>query len=124
VLRLADGSTPEDDEFRALIRTRNHRALFAWSLGRVIEWVELPDPWKAFFDQHRPVGRQASLYSWVHGSEERTRMFNMLLGPRRLKRAAETLWPSKEFLDEWGINHRGNLRRLFSDAAAAAGPRR
>ena len=124
VLRLADCSSPDDGEFGALIRTRNQRALFAWALLRVIEWVEVPAAWQAFCEQHRPVGRQASLYSWVHGSEERTRMTNMLLGPRRMKRAAETVWPSKEFLDEWGIDHLGNVRRLFHDAVTAAGRRR
>ncbi|MFZ4810210.1 MAG: nucleotidyltransferase family protein [Ilumatobacteraceae bacterium] len=123
VLRLAEDVDPLDEEFRSLIRTRQQQALFAWALGRVLLWAPLPDAWQGFRDRYHPVGRQASLYEWVHVSEERARLANTLLGPRRLKRLAETVWPSQEFLEEWGIDHFGNLRRLFSDAVTAAGRR-
>jgi hypothetical protein len=119
VLRLAGSSAPDDDEFRSLIHERQQQALFAWALGRVLEWAPLPDVWRAFHDTHRPVGGRAKLYEWVHVSEERARLANMFLGPRRLKRAAETIWPSPEFLTEKGLDHLGNLRRLLRDGAAA-----
>jgi hypothetical protein len=120
VLRLSDGVRPDDDDFRSLIGTREQRTLFAWALGRVLAWAPLPAAWTEYHRRFRPVGRVAKFYDWVHVSDERTRLANTLLGPRRLKRAAETVWPSQEFLEEWGIDHFGNLRRLLRDGTAAA----
>jgi hypothetical protein len=124
ILRLADDVGPGDDEFRSLIRTRQQRSLFAWALGRALLWAPLPDAWQGFHDRHRPVGRQARLYDWVHISEERARLANAFLGPQRVKRVVETVWPSSEFLAEWGLNRLSNLHRLFRDAMTATTRRR
>ena len=122
VVLLCRRVSPTDAEVQQLIERPAVRRLLVWALLRVSEWAELPADWQQFMDAH-PLGRRASWYGWVHEREERIRLANALLGPRRLRRVAETAWPRQSFLDELGITRRGNIARIAGAGRAAARPR-
>ncbi len=109
IVRLARLVAPDDSIVAELLAAERVRRLFTWALGQTLSWVSLPAPWVEWEAQHRNGRCRQPAYGWLHRRDERIRIVNTFVGPQRLRRAAEWLWPSREFLDAHGINRLQNL---------------
>ena len=114
IARLIIGVDPEDAVLARMLGTRTTKFLFHWALSEAGNWTELPDDWKSYLAWRRPPMIARRPLAWVQAKPDRSSAINFLLGGNRLRRAAETLWPTKEFLEYTGTNRWGHIRRLFA----------
>ena len=113
VALLAQRCDPQHPRFEALLSEPMARDLFAWSLLRATKAVSVPGQWVSFAIRHKPSGRRARWFEWIQGSEARVALAARTSGDNRLRRIAETLWPTREFLKQEELTRLGSLRRLW-----------
>jgi hypothetical protein len=110
--RLARLVDPGDAIVSALLAGRSQRDLFVWSLDAAAELVPVPEAWLRFAADHRPARSRRWLFDSIRDSEARLGLVNVLVGRRRVRRAAEVVWPNEEFLRSKNRTHLGNLAWL------------
>jgi hypothetical protein len=114
--RLARLVDPRDPVVVALLAGRRQRDLFVWSLACAGQRIPLPEPWVVFVDEHRPSKSRQRLYDSIHHSEARIALVNGMSGERRLRRVAEVIWPTDDYLRFKHTTRLGNLGWLVRRA--------
>lgn len=113
IARLARTVRPDDPVIDEMLRGRTTMALFVWALDAAAQWVDLPGEWRAFVDSRRPRRSTATMVEWVQRAPARSSVVNTFLGGHRVRRAAETLWPSAAFLAEHRTTHLAHVKHLL-----------
>ena len=114
--RLARLVDPDDAIVSALLAGRSQRDLFVWSLDVAARQVPIPEAWSRFTAGHQPSRQRRWLFDSIHDSEARLGLVNVLIGERRMRRAAEVVWPVDEYLRFKGRTRLGNLGWLVRRA--------
>ena len=114
--RLARLTDPGDAIVTALLSGRSQRDLFVWSLDAAAQQVPIPEVWHRFAAGHQPTRLRRWLFDSIHDSEARLGLVNVLIGERRVRRAAEVIWPVDEYLQFKGRTRAGNLGWLVRRA--------
>ncbi len=122
IARLARRCDPSDPLFAELLEPPRAQQLFVWALIRSADWVALPPEWGEYVRQHPLSGRAERWLDWVHDDLRHMRVANIVTGPRRTRRAIETLWPSDEFLRYFGLTRRQNFTRQLRRAPVPQPP--
>ena len=107
--RLARLVDPDDAIVRDLLAGRTQRDLFVWSLNAAAQQVPIPAAWRDYVTAHRLAGPRQRWFDAIHDSKARLGLANVMIGERRLRRAAEALWPSDEYLRFMGRTRVGNI---------------
>ena len=88
------------------------RATVAWALRRAADWAPMPPGSMEAFGA-RSEGRWRTVGAeFVATHATFARGLDRLIGPRRVRRTAEMLWPSSTVLQNRGLTRRGHLARL------------
>jgi hypothetical protein len=96
--RLARLVDPDDELFADLLPRRPQRDLFVWSLQIAATQIPIPAVWRRFVAEHQPHRLRHRLFDSIHGSEARLGLVNVMIGEQRVRRAAEVVWPSADYL--------------------------
>jgi Uncharacterised nucleotidyltransferase len=114
--RLARMVDPHDSIVGDLLAGRPQRDLFVWSLQLAARRVPIPAAWRDYAEQHQPHRVRQLLFDSIHPSEARLGLINVMIGERRVRRAAEVVWPSVEYLQLKQRTRVGNLGWLICRA--------
>jgi Uncharacterised nucleotidyltransferase len=114
--RLARLAQPDDAMVVALLAGRNQRDLFVWSLERAAQRIPIPNEWHDYIVANQPSRMRRSLLDSIHDSKARLGLVNVLSGDRRLRRAAEAVWPVDEYLQFMNRTRLGNFGFLVRRA--------
>jgi hypothetical protein len=114
--RLARLAQPDDAVLIALLGGNNQRDLFVWSLELAAQRVPIPDRWHDYTTANRPPRMRRWLFDSIYDSKARLGLVNVLSGDRRLRRAAEAVWPVDEYLRFMNRTRLGNFGFLIRRA--------
>ncbi len=114
--RLARMVDFDDSIIGDLLAGRQQRDLFAWSLQLAATRIPIPRAWRDFAERHQPHRARRRLFDSIHHSEARLGLVNVMIGEQRVRRAAEVVWPSEEYLQLKQRTRLGNLGWLVCRA--------
>lgn len=113
VARLARLVDPGSPRLHSLLSDPWTRDLFTWSLDRAREVMPLSAAWHDYCDTAGPSGRRQRMLDLAHRDDARLGLTNVLIGPRRIRRALEVVWPTNEYLAYHEITRTENMRRVL-----------
>jgi Uncharacterised nucleotidyltransferase len=114
--RLARMVDPDESIVGDLLAGRQQRDLFAWSLQLAATQIPIPLAWREYAERHQPHRARRRLFDSIHHSEARLGLVNVMIGEQRVRRAAEVVWPSEEYLQLKQRTRVGNLGWLVCRA--------
>jgi Uncharacterised nucleotidyltransferase len=114
--RLARLVDPVDPIVVELLAGRSQRDLFVWSLDRASVRIPIPEPWLGFVADNQLAKSRRRLLDSIHDRQARLGLVNVLIGERRIRRAAEVIWPTDEYLRFKDTTRLGNLGWLVRRA--------